>query len=211
MIRIVVADHHPLIRQGVTAILGGAEGFSVVATATSHAEAMRACRRYQPDVLLLALNLPDGSPFEAVTRLRKRCPATRVVILSGSDDPASVSQLLERGIAGYILKNERPDTIRSALHSIVSGHAYFSPAISAQLLHSWTSPEQPQSSSLTERQREVLTLIARGYMDRQIANELGSKESTVRYHISNMFDRTSLISRVELALRGIQQRWIEIG
>ena len=208
--RVVLADDHPLFLQGVADTLRSEEDIDLLATATTHVEVQEACRQHQPDIVLLDLNMPGGTPFDTVSFLREHCPDTKVVVLSGFDDEAYVRGLVGQGITGYILKDELPETIVAALRHIMAGHSWFSPAISSRLLELATAPGQQGADAPTAREHEVLTLIAKGYTDQRIAQELGISESTVRYHITNLFNRTGVASRVELALYGVKQGWIDV-
>lgn len=205
---IVIADDHPIILQGVSDTLRSAAGFEVVATATSHDEALAACVRYRPDLVLLDLNMPGGSPIATVERLQEQAPATRIVVYSGYDDEIYVRGLLARGVSGYILKEESARTLVAALRTICKGGHWYSPAITQQLVESAAIPAIPPPL-FSERERELLTLLVQGLTDQEIAAQLSLSSSTVRYHLSNLFERLGLASRVALAVEAVRQGWLD--
>lgn len=208
-IRIVLADDHPLFSQGVAETLRAEMDMSLLAIARSHREAKTLCQQHQPDIILLDLRMPEGTPFETVTFLHKACPTTKVVILSGFDDQAYVHGLIKLGVAGYILKDELPETLLMAIREIMEDHHWFSPPIASQLSKMATIREPPPDGP-SQRELQVLSLIAGGMPDQQIASNLGISESTVRYHIGNLFDRFGVNSRIKLALLAVKNEWADL-
>lgn len=210
MTSIVIADDHPMILQGVSDTLQGTAGFEVVATATSHAEAVKLCAHHQPDLVLLDLNMPDGTPFATVEQLQARAPQSKIVVFSGYDDEVYVRGLLARGVAGYILKEEAAGTLVAALTAIQAGVRWYSPAITQQLVDMTTLPTTPRPT-FSDRERELLALLVQGLTDQEIAAQLSLSTSTVRYHLTNLFERLGLASRVALAVETVRQGWLEGG
>ncbi len=196
-IRVLLADDHPLVRAGIRATLAG-EGITIVGEATNSREAWQLCRDLQPDVLLLDLSMPGPSPFDTMRRLQEDCRTVRVVILSAYDDPAYVRGLAIAGVAGYVLKDEAPETVARAIRSVMDGGTWFSRSVMAKLVRGRPdTPGQGTIARLTDRERKLLQLLARGLDNARIAATLGLGEQTVRNYLSQLYAKIGVHSRAE--------------
>lgn len=197
-IKVIIADDHPLIRSGIRATLSSAPDIEVVAEATDGAEAVASCREHQPDVLLLDLSMPGQTAVVTIERLGKESVSPHVIILTAYDDSVYVRSLIEAGVAGYVLKDETPEALVTAVRAVTQGGTWFSRAVLSK--YRSQDPRSEALSTLTPREREVVALIAQGLDNRSIAEQLGLAEQTVRNYVSRVYDKLDLHSRVELAV-----------
>jgi two-component system NarL family response regulator len=197
-IRVLVADDHPLIRAGLQSSLANEPDMFVVGEATNGEEVQRLCLKSKPDVLLLDLRMPGPSALETIAYLRQHHPQTRVLMLTAYDDEAHVRWLVEAGVAGYLLKEEAPATVVQAIRAVMGGGSWFSQQVAEKLARPTESP------ALTQREREVLRLIAQGKSNQQIAEELSIAETTVRFHLRNLYSKVGVTSRAEAIVWTLQ-------
>lgn len=190
-IRVLLADDHPLIREGIGNTLLKNESLSLAGVATNGYEIAELAAELQPDVLLLDLHMPGPPPLETVSALRKDYPRTRVLVLSAYDDLVSVRALLRAGVSGYVLKDEAIETLVQAINTVVRGGIWFSQAVAQQLAQPVNVPE------FTERELDVLNILARGASNDRIANILMVTERTVRFHLKNIYRKIDVHSRGE--------------
>jgi DNA-binding NarL/FixJ family response regulator len=194
-IRVLLADDHPLIRDGLRARLEAEADIVVVGEAVNGEEAQRQCRDLQPDVLVLDLNMPGPSPTETMAYVHERCPRVRVLVLTAFDDDAYVRGLIAAGVAGYVLKDEAPDALVDAVRSVAHGGAWFSRVVAARLAHPPAAPAY--GPAFTDRERDLLRLLARGWDNARIAAELGLGEQTVRNYLSRLYGKLGVQTRAE--------------
>ena len=198
VIKVLLADDHPLVRSGIRTTLSTASDVHLIGEATNSFDVRTLCHSLEPDVLLLDLNMPGPRPIETVTYLREHCPALKVVVLTAYDDDAYVRGLLAAGVAGYVLKDEAPETVIKAVRTVVNGGTWFSQTIMQGLIqqsnHAANNLEYPL---LTDRDRQVLGMIARGWDNVRISSELSLAEQTVRNYISRIYSKLGLTSRGE--------------
>lgn len=204
-IRVLLADDHPLVRAGIRATLCGEPDLVFVAEAADGLEARRLTEELEPDVLLLDLSMPGPSAIETVTYLREHCPRVKVLILTAYDDDAYIRGLVSAGVAGYVLKDEVPEAVVRALHSVMQGDTWFSRPLMQRLTQDalpGTAPsddgEEPQ---LTGREVQILQLLVAGQTDREIGQALNLAERTVRYCLHNLYDKLRVSNRTEAAYR----------
>lgn len=204
-IRVLLADDHPLIRAGLRATLAPAPDIALVGEATTGDEARQHCRALQPDVLLLDLAMPGPPAAATVQHLREVCPKTRVLVLTAHDDDAYVHGLLAAGVAGYVLKDEVPETLLHAIRGVARGGVWFSQAIAAKLARAnRTSGTVPD---LTDRDRELLLLLERGWGSGRMAVELNLSEQTVRNYLSRVYAKLGVRTRAEATVWLREHRW----
>ena len=189
--RVVIADDHPLIREGLQSSLATEPDLLVVGEAADGHETQRLCEDRQPDVLLLDLRMPGPSALETLGYLRQYSPHTRVLMLSAYDDEAHVRGLVEAGVAGYMLKEEAPASVADAIRAVVQGCTWFSQSVAQTLAL------PAESTTLTQREQEVLRLLARGGTNRKIAEELYVAEITVRFHLRNIYNKIHVSTRAQ--------------
>jgi len=198
MIRIVVADDHVVVRSGLEQLVGTFDDVELVGTGANGAEAADACAATRPDVALLDLEMPVADGIEATRRIREVSPETNVVIFTSFSDRERILRALDAGAIGYLLKDAEPDEIHRGLQAAARGEAPLAPKAAAELLaaRSATAP----SAALTEREREVLQLVASGLANKQIARRLGISEKTVKGHLTQVFQALGVTDRTQAAL-----------
>ena len=203
-IRVLIADDHPLFRKGLRTLLHALPDTTVVGEATNGAEAVALALSLEPDVVLMDLQMPAGGGLAAIQQLARQQPALRVLVVTLFEDDESVFTALKAGARGYVLKDADEDDIVRAIHAVVAGEAIFSPAIAARLMDYFTatraSPHAAVFPELTEREREILALIARGRSNAAIADDLTLSLKTVRNHASNIYNQLQVADRTQAAL-----------
>ena len=220
MIRVIVIDDHPIVRAGMRTILESTEGISVVAEGASGAEALGLVRQYQPDVLVLDVNLPDKNGLEVTQELCQRDVSTAILVLTVHDDSQTVFGLLECGAIGYVLKDEALETLESAVRAAARGESWLSPTVASQVLRravdrppsspTTTPSGPPGDSDLTPREMEVLVSMAQGLGNPSIAEELVVTKRTVQNHVSNVYSKLGVASRAEAILYAIRRGWVQV-
>jgi DNA-binding NarL/FixJ family response regulator len=203
--RVLVVDDHPLFRDGIVAALSGAPDLDVVGEAETVADAVRMVEETTPDVVLMDLNLPDGSGIDATRDLLDAHPEIRVLVMTMSSDDEAVVAAMRSGARGYVVKGAGREEVLSAVRTVAQGGAVFSPQVAARL-GSWFSSlgsieGRTAFPQLTDREREILDLMARGLDNRRIARELTLSEKTVRNHVSNVMGKIEADSRSVAVLR----------
>ena len=194
-IRVLLADDHPFVLAGLRTTLETEPDVLVVGEAADGDEAQRQCRALQPDVLVLDLNMPGSPATATVAFVREHCPNVRVVVLTAYED-AYVRALIAAGVGGYVLKDEAPEALVLAVRSVASGGTWFSQPVVAHLVRAWSAPA-PTGPPLTERERQLLTLLARGWDNARIAAEVHLEENTVRTYLSRLYAKLGVQTRAE--------------
>ena len=196
--KVVVADDQTAVREGLVTILELIPGVEVVGAAANGAEAIELSDLFAPDVVLMDLNMPRVDGVEATAQIRARHPATQVVVLTTYADDGSILKALNAGALGYLTKNASRDDIRRALESAAAGHAHLDPAAHATVLQAASRPRMIEPpDGLTPREAEVLTLIAGGLSNRDIAARLYLSEATVKTHVNHIFAKTASRDRAQ--------------
>jgi len=204
-LRVLMADDHPLFRKGLRTLLDSIPGMLVVGEATTGEAAVAMTLELEPDVVLMDLQMPGGGGLAAIRQLMARKPDVRVLVVTLFEDDESVFTALKAGARGYVLKDADEADVLRAIEAVAQGEAIFSPAIAARLMDYFaatqTSPGAATLPDLTEREREILALIARGRSNAQIAETLSISIKTVRNHASNIFNKLQVADRAQAALR----------
>jgi DNA-binding NarL/FixJ family response regulator len=204
-LRVLIADDHPVFRGGLRALLSTDPTFEIVAEAASGAEAVTLAATCDPDIVLMDLHMPDLDGVEATAQIMRANPSAAVLVLTMFDDDDSVSAALRAGARGYVLKGTNQTHIIHAIHAVAAGGAAFGPAVAERMLEHFSSksPHSPGHPfpQLTERELEVLDLIAHGQSNQRIGQHLAISEKTVRNHVSNIFTKLAVTDRTEAALR----------
>lgn len=198
-IRLVVADDHPLFRAGVVASLQAAPDLEVVAQASDAAEALALTREHLPDVTLLDIAMPGGG-LSAAREISTACPATRVVMLTVSEDEGDLLAAMKAGASGYVLKGAAATELIGVIRSVHAGQVYVAPALAWGLLREMSRPRTSPLDELTVREREVLELVASGLGNQEIGDRLGLAEKTIKHYMTNILGKLQVRSRVEAAL-----------
>ena len=191
-IRVLIVDDHPIVRSGLSSVLSSQADFDVVGEAANGEEAVRLADALAPDVVLMDLRMPvrDGvSSTEEIVRTR---PATRVVVLTTYATDGDILRAVEVGAVGYLLKDAPHDELFRALRAVMRGERYLGSAVAERLMARWS---RPASASLTDREREVLTHVARGASNKNIAAQLGISEPTVKAHLVHIFEKLDVENR----------------
>ncbi|PKW27164.1 response regulator [Phycicoccus duodecadis] len=211
-IRVVIADDHQMYRQGM-AIVVELDGVArVVGQASTGDEAVETCLRLHPDVVLMDVRMPGVGGIDACRRLHSLEPDIRILMLTMSDDEGDLFEAIKAGASGYLLKDLPGEEVSEAIRRVHDGQAIIPPGMAATLLQEFSrlAQEEPagadDSAHLTEREVEVLRLVARGLANREIADELGIAENTVKNHVRNILEKLHIHSRVEAAVYAHRQR-----
>ncbi|RVX46078.1 LuxR family two component transcriptional regulator [Nonomuraea polychroma] len=191
-IRLIIVDDHPIVRDGLRGIFDADEAFEVVGEAADGPEALAVALRTNPDVVLLDLRMPKMTGAEVIRRLREQTPDIRVLVLTTFDDDGDVLPAIEQGATGYLLKDTPRAELRRAVQAAARGETVLSPAVAGVLRQKAREPEQ---RTLSPRELEVLTLIARGATNRDIAGRLFITEATVKTHLLHVFAKLEVKDR----------------
>lgn len=192
-LKVLLADDHPLILQGLRRTLEGRDDIQVVGEARSGAEVLALTERRQPDVVLLDLRMPDGDGVETIREIRRTWPEIKTVILSACEDRPSIDAALNAGANAYIIKSVNAVDLPSVLHQVSGGGAIFhapAPASASSAEHA-----DDDSSGLTERELTILTAVARGLTTKAISSELWLSEHTVKFHLTNIYRKLGVANR----------------
>ena len=213
-IRVLLADDHVLVRQGIRQFLEEAEGIKVLAEADDGSEAVRLVEENQPDVAVLDIRMPKVTGVEATRRIKQHHPDVRVLILTAYDDDPYVFALLQAGADGYVLKTAPSDALVQAVRDVYAGTAALSPTIATKVVRQM-SQQRPgratdQVEPLTEREIEVLRLAAHGMTNREIGRELDISHRTVQGHLANVYGKLQVNSRTEAVTEALKRGWIVI-
>jgi len=199
VIRVLIADDHPLVLRGIRETLSASTRIDVVAEVGRSDEAQQMCRKLVPDVLLMDLQMPGATAPDTIRFVQKYCATTRVVILSAYDDDAYVRAMVALGVAGYVLKDEASEVILGAIHVVMQGGTWFSRRV-LERLTGWNPHASTNAiayPNFTPRERQILDLMGRGRGNVQIAMELSLKEQSVRHHASAIYGKLGVNSRAE--------------
>lgn len=196
-ISVLVADDHPVFREGLTAVISGDQRMRVAGEADTAPATVLAARQLQPDVILMDLSMPGGGGLEATREIRAGDPAARILVLTTSDDEDTLFAALRVGARGYLLKDANKETIRSAILAVAAGEAVFGPRIADRVVASFGAAGGRPAAfpQLSNREREILDLIARGHSNSAIARRLVLSEKTVRNNVSSIFAKIQAADR----------------
>lgn len=198
MVRILLADGHPLIRIGLRITFEQENEFSVVGEAANGPDTTRLCDEVSPDILVLDTNMPGVLPAPLINCIRKRNPKIKIIVLTTNDDESFVRSIIGIGVSGYILKNECPEILVRAITAAMNGDGWFSRRIVETLARTGTGPNSINNCfHLTDRETEVLHLIAKGYANCQIAKTLTIADGTVKNHMVNIYQKLGVHTRAE--------------
>jgi DNA-binding NarL/FixJ family response regulator len=206
-IRVLIADDHAVVRQGLRTFLELQDEIEVVGEAADGIEAVELVQRTKPDVALLDLIMPRLGGLEAIRRIREVAPATRVLVLTSFADDDTVLPAVRAGAAGYLLKDVPPPELVGAIRTVHAGEALLAPAVATMLVEQLAAEDgagAERDDHLTPREREVLALLARGRANKVIARDLGVSERTVKTHVSNILAKLNLTDRTQAAVYAVR-------
>ncbi|MEP6565308.1 MAG: response regulator transcription factor [Mesorhizobium sp.] len=202
VVRITIVDDHPLFREGVARSLREIGGFEVIGEGATAADAERLAKAGQPDIMLLDISMPGGGLTAAANILRMR-PDQKIVMLTVSEANSDLALALKTGVQGYILKGVGASSLAEILNGVAAGERYVSPNLSAQLLNDLIRPEKRQAdvlAGLSDREAGILSLVAEGLSNKEVAKRLALQEKTVKHHMTRVFAKLNVRNRTEAAL-----------
>lgn len=201
-IKIIVADNHVILREGISLLLNNKPDMEVVAQVASGLDAVQQTVALNPDIVLLDFNLQDVNGLDAARQIMQACPQTKTLILTQTDDDSLFFKAIQMGTAGYLLKNARPDELYDAITAVYAGNLYISPPMQKKLvnrlLDNQPSTDNTPINTLTKREKEVMTLLTKGLKNREIAEQLNISISTVQTHRTHIMKKLNLANRSEL-------------
>jgi DNA-binding NarL/FixJ family response regulator len=211
-IRLMIADDHLLFREGVKALLATTDDVTIVGEAEDGAGAVERCQELQPDIVLMDINMPGLNGIQATQQILASQPQTGIIMLTMLEDDASVFAAMRAGARGYVLKGASPKEMLSVIRAVAEGQALFGPAVATRLMNYFQElgrapvAAQPESPfpELTDRELEVLRLIAQGHNNQEIAQELVISPKTVRNHITSIFSKLQVADRAQAIVRARQ-------
>jgi len=206
-IRVLVADDHLVVREGLRTFLHLQEGIEVVGEASDGQEAVAEAERLRPDVVLMDLVMPELDGVEAMRRIGERVPSARVIVLTSFAEDDKLLPAIRAGAAGYLLKTAQPQEVVRAIRAAQAGDAVLDPPAAGRLLRALAGGpiERPL---LTPREREVLALVARGLANKRIALELGVSEKTVKSHVGRILHKLGVADRTQAALYAVREKLV---
>ena len=198
---LLVVDDHEVVRQGLVALLDRRTGFQVVAEAGTAAEALEQARRFEPDLVVMDVRLPDGSGIEACREIRSELPNTRVVMLTSYPDEDAVLAAIVAGASGYLLKQVRARDLVAALETVAAGGSLLDPAVTGKVLERMRriATDDDELAALTKQERKILSLVAEGKTNKEIAAEVFLSDKTVKNYVSSILAKLNLERRAQAA------------
>jgi two-component system response regulator NreC len=209
-ITLVLADDHAVVRKGLRLLVEAEEGLHVLAEAGTVPDAVRMARIHRPSVLVLDLNMPGGSSLEAIPTILDEAPTTAIVVLTMQNDPSFARKALQAGALGFVLKEAADDELLGAIRLAAEGETYLNPRLGARLAAQPAQPSGPPDD-LSERELEVLKLIALGFTNAEIAGQLYLSVRTVESHRAHIQQKTRLSSRAELVRYALEHQLVDVA
>lgn len=206
-IKLMIADDHKLFREGIKALLAVTDDIEVVGEAEDGETAVKQCLELQPDIVLMDINMPGLNGIQATRQILEKGPQTRIVMLTMLEDDASVFNAMRAGARGYLLKGAAPEEVLSVIRAVAEGQALFGPAIATRLMNYFKEVGAKPAISgapfpeLTERELEILRLIAQGLNNQELAQKLVLSPKTVRNHITSIFSKLQVADRAQAIVR----------
>ncbi len=211
----LVVDDHELFRRGLTMLLGVEPGIEVVGEASDGAEGTELAVSSAPDVVLLDVRMPKQSGIEACVAIKAASPSTKIVMLTVSDEEADLYEAVKNGASGYLLKDSSIEEVAQGIRVVAEGQSLISPSMAAKLIDEFKTMSRPDRSQgpalrLTERELDVLRLVAKGLSNRDVAHRLAISENTVKNHVRNMLEKLQLHSRMEAVMYAVREKLVEL-
>ena len=216
-IRVLIADDSPLFRRGISVVLATEEEICVIAEAENGDDAVMKAAEFAPDVVLMDVRMPRVNGIEAARAIRGSSPSTKIIMLTVSDEDDDLYEAIKAGANSYLLKEVSVEEVPEAIRAVVQGQSLISPSMASKLLHEYTSlarradeKQQAPTPALTQREHEVLKLVAKGQSNREIGDELYISENTVKNHVRNILEKLHLHSRMEAVIYAVRERLLNI-
>ncbi|WP_209723202.1 response regulator transcription factor [Marmoricola sp. OAE513] len=214
-VRVVVVDDQELFRRGLTMLLGVEADIEVVGEAGDGVTAVDLVVETMPDIVLLDVRMPKRSGLEACMQIKAQAPSARIIMLTVSDEEGDLYEAVKNGASGYLLKDSSIDEVAQAIRVVAEGQSLISPSMAAKLIDEFkeisrTDREVGTVPRLTERELEVLRLVATGLNNREVAKQLFISENTVKNHVRNILDKLQLHSRMEAVMYAVREKLLEI-
>jgi DNA-binding NarL/FixJ family response regulator len=212
MTRILLADDHELVRQGIAAMLTSASDIEIVGQARTGREAIEYTRRDLPDVVLMDVKMPDMDGLEATRRIKEERPRTAVIMVTMHDNPSYLRDAVRAGAAGYLLKDVSGEELIDAVRQVASGGAFIESQMLKGMLSEMKPTGQPATSAaknLTKREREILSLVAEGMSNREIAEKLVLSPETVKSHVAAILEKLNVSDRTQAAIYAVRNGLVE--
>jgi two-component system NarL family response regulator len=216
----MIADDHAFFRRGLEAVLQGEEGLELVGQASDGQEAVQLAGEFVPDVVLMDIRMPKMTGVEAARKMKELVPSVKIVILTISDEDEDLFEAIRAGASGYLLKDIPLDELADSVRAVHGGQSLINPSMAGKLIAEFATlarreseeePKQPPAQKLTDREMEVLRLMARGLNNRDIAKELFISENTVKNHVRNILEKLQIHSRMEAVMIAVREKLIEIS
>jgi DNA-binding NarL/FixJ family response regulator len=209
--RILIADDHAIIRDGLKVLLNAQPDLEVVGEASNGQDAFKLADELRPDVVVMDVSMPNGGGAQVTRRIRQSCPSVKVLALSAYEDEVYVRQLLSMGAVGYVLKRAVTDELVRAIRSVLEGGTYLDPLVAGKVAGGFVNRENngKMGGQLSEREAEVLRLIARGHTNKEIAGQLFLSVKTVETYKTRLGEKLGLHSRAEIVRYALSQGWLQ--
>lgn len=215
IVRVLLADDHPIVREGLRLLVNAQSDMRVVGEAADGETAWRSAIALLPDVLVMDLTMPKLGGAEATALVRRDCPTVKVLALTVHEERSYLTQLLRAGASGYVLKRAAPEELVRAVRTVAAGGTYIDPSLAASLVEGYldaqTTAVHSGEDNLSEREREVLVRIARGFSNKEIAAELGVSVKTVETYKARVAEKLGLRTRVDIVRYAARQGWLSEG
>ena len=214
-IRVLICDDHALFRRGLIMVLESEEGIEVVAEAEDGEEAVLKAEETAPDVVLMDVRMPKMSGIEATRAIAESVPTTKILMLTVSDEEEDLYEAVKAGATGYLLKEISIEEVANAIRAVMTGQSLISPSMASKLLTEFNNlskqaPQKVMVPKLTDRELQVLKLVAQGMSNREVADELFISENTVKNHVRNILEKLHLHSRMEAVVYAVREKLLDI-
>jgi DNA-binding NarL/FixJ family response regulator len=211
-LRIFLADDHTVMREGLKSLVNAQTDMDVIGEADNGRTALQRVRELQPDVIILDISMSDLNGIQVTERLKRTCQKVTVLVLTAHDDNGYLRQLLEVGASGYVLKKAAAEELINAIRVVAAGGVYLDPSLAGKVVGGYLNNRRfggkPQSNDLSERETEVLRLVAWGYTNKEVGAYLRISVKTVETHKANIMQKLDLKSRVEMVRYALRQGWL---
>jgi DNA-binding NarL/FixJ family response regulator len=211
-LRIFLADDHTVMREGLKSLVNAQADMEVIGEADNGRVTLQRVRELQPDVIILDVSMPDLNGIQVTERLKRTCQKVTVLVLTAHDDSGYLRQLLEVGASGYVLKKAAAEELINAIRVVAAGGVYLDPSLAGKVVGGYLGNRRPgskpQANDLSEREAEVMRLVAWGYTNKEVAAYLRISVKTVETHKANIMQKLDLKSRVEMVRYALRQGWL---